>query len=412
MREDWEKKRLNDFVWFQRGFDLPKAKFEKGNIPVYGSTSILGYHNVSKVKAPGVITGRSGTLGVVQYTQKDFWPHNTSLWVKDFKGNDERFAYYLLQSLDFASFNSGGAVPTLNRNVLSSFIVDVPPLKTQQKIASILSAYDDLIENNLKRIKLLEEQAQQTYEEWFVRFKFPGHEEVVFDEETGLPEGWEKKKVEEVCKVTGGGTPSKAKKEYWDKGTIAWYTPTDLSKSNSLVQLSSSLSINELGLKKSSAKLLQPNSFMMTSRATIGLFGITQKDFTTNQGFINITPLKETEKEFLLYLFKNNISLFENYATGTTFLEISRGNLKNIKLNWPSELLINQYHKSVYPMHKTIFNLTDQNQLLKEARDILLPRLMMGMIDPSASSGQRVEELEVNEKLGMVAEKGSNYNKE
>ena len=126
MMEGWKKIRLDEFVKFQRGFDLPKDKFKKGNIPVYGSTSILGHHNVAKVKAPGVITGRSGTLGRFQYAKQDFWPHNTSLWVKDFKGNNPKFAYYLMQCLDFADFNSGGAVPTLNRNVLRSFKVDVP----------------------------------------------------------------------------------------------------------------------------------------------------------------------------------------------------------------------------------------------------------------------------------------------
>src|SRR5690606_2499008 len=106
MTEGWKTKRLTDFVWFQRGIDLPQNKFEEGKIPVYGSTSVLGYHNVAKVKSPGIITGRSGTLGKFQYSEIDFWPHNTTLWVKEFKGNDPKFAYYLLQCLDFTVFNS------------------------------------------------------------------------------------------------------------------------------------------------------------------------------------------------------------------------------------------------------------------------------------------------------------------
>lgn len=118
------KIKLTDFVWFQRGFDLPKDKFIEGNIPVLGSSSILRYHNETKVKEPGIVTGRSGTLGSFQYSNVDFWPHNKTLWVKDFKGNDPKFAYYLLKCLDFSLFNSGGAVSTLNRNVLSvEFII-------------------------------------------------------------------------------------------------------------------------------------------------------------------------------------------------------------------------------------------------------------------------------------------------
>jgi type I restriction enzyme S subunit len=123
----WERKPLTDFAWFQRGFDLPKDKFVNGEFPVVGSTSILGYHTEAKVKAPGIVTGRSGTIGQFQYLKNDFWPHNTSLWVKDFFGNDERFAFYLLHTLDFISLNGGGAVPSLNRNFLSSININVPP---------------------------------------------------------------------------------------------------------------------------------------------------------------------------------------------------------------------------------------------------------------------------------------------
>ena len=97
---NWEKKSLTDCLWFQRGFDLPRDSFIDGEVPVVGATSILGYHNEAKVKSPGIVTGRSGTIGQFQYLKTDFWPHNTSLWVKDFMGNDERFAYYLLHTLD------------------------------------------------------------------------------------------------------------------------------------------------------------------------------------------------------------------------------------------------------------------------------------------------------------------------
>jgi type I restriction enzyme S subunit len=131
---------FSDFVTLQRGFDLPKKDMLTGAVPVVGSTSIIGYHNISKVDPPGVCTGRSGSLGKVQYINEPFWPHNTSLWVKDFKGNDPRFVYYCLQSLDLGRFNAGAGVPTLNRNHLNSLHVNVPDLPKQKKIAGILSA--------------------------------------------------------------------------------------------------------------------------------------------------------------------------------------------------------------------------------------------------------------------------------
>jgi type I restriction enzyme S subunit len=193
--------KFSDFVTLQRGFDLPKADITPGHVPVVGSTSIIGYHNVAKVSGSGVCTGRSGSLGTVQYINKPFWPHNTSLWVKDFHGNDPRFVYYCMQSLDLGRFNAGAGVPTLNRNHLDSLTVNVPDLPTQRKIAGILSAYDDLIEKNLRRIKILEEMAQSIYREWFVHFRFPGHETATFiDSPLGqIPKGWEIKKLGELA---------------------------------------------------------------------------------------------------------------------------------------------------------------------------------------------------------------------
>ena len=195
----WETKSLNNIITFQRGFDLPKSKFKDGTYPVVGSTGIIGYHSQFKVCAPGVVTGRSGTLGVFQYLEEDFWAHNTSLWVKDFQDNNPKFIYYFLHQFDFKNLNGGVAVPTLNRNILSSINVKYPKsLQTQKRIADILSAYDDLIENNLKRIKLLEQAAQNIYKEWFVNLRFPGHENTPINEETGLPEGWEEKTISDV----------------------------------------------------------------------------------------------------------------------------------------------------------------------------------------------------------------------
>jgi len=310
---------------------------------------------------------------------------------KDIVDNEFLFYALLYKGLNgyFKGYFTGSAIKHLTGKSLAKINMEIPSIFTQRKIASILSGYDDLIENNLKRIKLLEEKAQLIYEEWFVRMKFPGWEKVMVDEETGLPKGWEKKRIGNICTVSGGGTPSKKVNKYWIDGNITWFSPTDLSKSGSLVQLDSANKITELGLQKSSAKLLQPNSFMMTSRATIGLFGIIDKPFSTNQGFINVTPNENIHKEYLIYNFKNNIQLFINYATGATFLEIAKTVFKKIKITWPSSKMLNRYHDLVKPIHQNMTNLTKQNQLLKEARDLLLPRLMMGMID--------VDKIEVNE---------------
>jgi len=195
--------KFKDFIKLQRGFDLPKSKMIDGEYPVVGSTSIIGYHNEYKQEPPGVITGRSGSLGVVQYITKPYWPHNTSLWVKDFKGNIPRYVYYFLKTLPLAHYNSGAGVPTLNRNHLDNLDICVHELIEQQKIASILSAYDELTENNTHRIRILEEMVQLIYQEWFVNFRFPGYEKVRFiNSELGkIPEGWDVRKLEDIAEL-------------------------------------------------------------------------------------------------------------------------------------------------------------------------------------------------------------------
>ncbi len=177
--EKWREVKLGDVINLKRGYDLPQRERVEGNIPIVTSSGITGYHNIAKVKAPGVVTGRYGTLGEIFYVKEDYWPHNTALYVQDFKGNDPLFISYFLRTLHFSGQNVAGAVPGVNRNYLHLLPVRIPPLPIQRRIADILSAYDDLIENNTRRIRILEGMAQAIYQEWFGNV----------DKES-LPKGW------------------------------------------------------------------------------------------------------------------------------------------------------------------------------------------------------------------------------
>ncbi len=174
MKEKWIECKLGDVITLQRGYDLPERERRSGSVPIVTSSGITGHHNTSRAKGPGVVTGRYGTLGEVYYIEEDFWPHNTTLFVRDFKGNDPHFVSYLLKTLRFTTQNVAAAVPGVNRNFLHLLPVKVPRLPIQRRIASILSAYDDLIENNARRIKILEGMARLIYREWFVEFRAPG----------------------------------------------------------------------------------------------------------------------------------------------------------------------------------------------------------------------------------------------
>jgi len=164
----WKKCKLGDVITLQRGHDLPKRKMIEGNIPVAGSNGIIGYHNQSTTKAPGITIGRSGNLGNAFLYKDDFWAHNTTLYVKDFKGNYEIFIYYFLKSFDFKQFNVGSAVPTLNRNHIHPLDVLLPPLPNQKAIASVLSNLDDKIDLLHCQNKTLEAMAETLFRQWFV----------------------------------------------------------------------------------------------------------------------------------------------------------------------------------------------------------------------------------------------------
>jgi len=191
---------LGDVLTLQRGFDLPGHSRKPGPHPIVSSSGVTGSHSEFKVEAPGVVIGRYGSLGSVHWITEPFWPLNTSLWVKDFKGNDERFVSYLLRTVAVDG-STASAVPGVNRNHLHKLPVRRPAVTTQRRIAAVLSAFDELIEINERRIELLEDLARSLYREWFVHFRFPGHEDVeLVDSELGpIPKEWEVRTLGDVA---------------------------------------------------------------------------------------------------------------------------------------------------------------------------------------------------------------------
>lgn len=306
--------------------------------------------------------------------------------VKD-KICDHNFLYYFLttdhffQNLGLRAKGAGNQANISNGDI-GSIKIHLPPLPTQQKIANILSAYDDLIENNIKRIELLEEQAQLIYEEWFVRMKFPHHENTKTDAETGLPKGWKDTKIGEVFKTSSGGTPSKKKEtEYYENGHIPWVRTGELKQ---FILIESELYITEKGLKESSAKMFPKNTVLLAMYGnTIGETTFAAKSVSTNQACCAF--LVEDDKEYLSYFIHQyllyNKEYILNFRMGAAQENISQSIIKNIEIRIPSTDIFLKFEELIKPLYLLIENLAKQNKYLKEARDILLPRLMMGIIE-------------------------------
>ena len=154
--DDWEQRKVFEIAPLQRGFDLPSDDMKPGKYPVVMSNGIGGYHSECKAKGPGVVTGRSGTIGKVHYIETDYWPHNTALWVTNFKNNNPKFIYYFYQWLDLNRFGTGSGVPTLNRNDVHDTVVTIPSVNEQVKISAYLTKIDNLITLHQSKLKSLE----------------------------------------------------------------------------------------------------------------------------------------------------------------------------------------------------------------------------------------------------------------
>jgi type I restriction enzyme S subunit len=200
---EWNECKLGKVINLKRGYDLPKRSRMDGNVPIISSSGITGYHNEEKVKGPGIVTGRYGTIGSVFYLKENFWPLNTSLYVQDFKGNHIKFVYFLLRNFDFGLFSDKSAVPGINRNHVHEAQINLPILPEQQKIADFLTAVDDKI-NQLTRKKTLMEQYKK------------GVMQKIFSQEIRFPEfegEWDEKKLGDISKIRTGDKDTKDKKE-------------------------------------------------------------------------------------------------------------------------------------------------------------------------------------------------------
>ena len=299
------------------------------------------------------------------------------------KVNPDYLAYYLLapeQQHKLLSTAHGATVSHVNIPDIHNMNVDnLPSIEIQKQVADMLIAYDDLIENNQKQIKLLEEGAQRLYKEWFIDLRFPGHESTPIHD--GIPEGWERKTVADVCETVGGGTPSTSKPEYYDGGTIHWVTPSDLTKKKSLILLETEKRITQDGYDNSSAKMVPPETILMTSRASIGYFALCEHEVCTNQGFISCIPASDNLRFFLLFNLMNRIDEIKGKATGSTFLEIAKRTFREMRIVVPTENLLTLFTKQVKPIISQIRVLEKGNVKLTQARDRLLPKLMSGEIE-------------------------------
>ena len=313
---------------------------------------------------------------------KACFPDSIVGFIADQKEADVRFIKYYIDTIKLSMQNvsKGTTQDNLSLDKLLTFDFLIPTLPTQRKIATILSAYDNLIENNMRRIKILEEIAQALYREWFVEFRFPGHETMkMVESELGMvPEEWEVKKLGELYRTSSGGTPSRKIAEYYG-GTINWVKTKEL---NDNFLFKTEEKITDVGLQKSSAKIFPENTVIMAMYgATIGKLAILSQPAAINQACCAIIKIDDLFQHHYIFSFLlvNREKIF-SLGAGAAQQNISQTVIQKMKILKPSDKIMKMFTEFVAPNFEHIKLLQLKNDNLRSTRDMLLPNLISGEV--------------------------------
>ena len=401
---DWREVTLGEVLTLQRGFDLPKSKRLPGPFPVIASTGPVGAHHTAAVQGPGVVIGRSGSLGGGQFIRSDFWPLNTTLWVKDFQGNDRRFCYYLLKSLDLAQFNAGSGVPTLNRNHIHPIPVKVPSVTTQHLIAHILGTLDDKIELNRRMNETLEAMARALFKSWFVDFEpvrakmegrwcrgesLPGlpadlydlFPDRLVDSELGeIPEGWGVKALGELCTLRAGSVFRKTSQGKLT-GKYPFIKVSDMNLAgNSMGILNANNWVEEDDLGQLKAKPF-PSDTTVFAKIGEGLkqnrIRVLLRPTIIDNNMMGAVPNINVIDPLILFYTLSQFD-FGEIAGGTALPYLTARALNSLTIPVPSleeQILLAEPFRFIYKGH--IGNEIESHSLTTQ-RDVLLPRVVSG----------------------------------
>lgn len=402
---NWEKVKLCEIADFSNGINFGKDAYGKGvkliGVSNFGNRFSPDYESLDEVKEEVVrkndfllsgdmvfvrsngnkeLVGRCmlidcPTVSVtfsgfcIRARLKDITKHYPTFWTYHFK------------NISFRRAMSGAAVganiQNLSQGRLSTYEAIVPDYETQVRIVKVLSAYDNLIENNQKQIKLLEEAAQRLYKEWFVDLHFPRYEDVkVVD---GVPEGWTYKRVEEFGEVITEKTPSTAKTEYYG-GSIPFVTIPDMH--GTVFPLVTEKTLTKVGADTQKSKYLPVNSVIVSCIATVGLVNIAVEPCQTNQQINSVVLNDDNDLYFFYESMKRIKALLDGVGSnGATMTNVNKTKFSSIKVLYPTEDLVIRYNEFCKPIFDKILMLSKGILVSKQARDRLLPKLMSGEID-------------------------------
>jgi type I restriction enzyme S subunit len=382
MAGEWETARLGELVTFKTGKLDSNAAVPNGEYPFFTCSQETLRTNTYSFDTECVLLAGNNANGVypLKYFRGKFDAYQRTYVVttRDPERLTTKFLYYALRPKlsEFRNVSTGAATKFLTLTILNGTKIELPPLPVQRRIARILSSYDELIENNQRRIRVLEEMARALYREWFVGFHFPGYQKAKFvlSEVGDVPEDWEAKRIGANFKTVLGGTPSRSKREYWEYGSIPWINS---GKVNDIRVTEASELITDLALQQSAAKLMPKGTTVLAiTGATLGQVSYLEIETTANQSVVGIVDPTGLLCEWVYLTICDRIEGIIKHASGGAQQHINKEIVDNVILAIPSDHIAECFRRVVRPIFQQIATLLFQSNNLKQARDLLLPKLM------------------------------------
>ena len=384
-KNGWKRTKWGELATLEYGKslrDYDDSKTAEKPVQVFGTNGPIGWHSSPLCDRSGIIVGRKGAYRGIHFSSEPFFVIDTAFYLRPKTQFDIQWAYYQLKDFDINKLDSGSAIPSTSRDAFYEIPVSLPPLPVQRRIAGILSAYDELMENSQRRIQILEAMARALYREWFVHFRFPGHEKLprVASPLGEIPKGWEVTTFGELYNTGSGGTPSRASPEYFENGTVDWVKSQELLDG---FVLSTEERITERALDESSAKLFPANAVLIALYgATIGKLAILSRSAATNQACCAILPKRAPfGREFAFLTLLLNREKIISLRLGAAQQNISQVLLRNFECLKPADELVRRFSEETAPFFDGILTLQRQIQNLRRTRDLLLPRLLSGQVE-------------------------------
>lgn len=350
---------LGELVRLRRGYDLPARRRRAGPVPVVSSRGITGSHDEARVRAPGVVTGRTGTLGGVYFVERDFWPLNTTLFVEDFRGNDPRFVAYLLRTIDYERHNDKAAIPGVHRDHLHEVVVPRPPLRTQRTIGRTLATLDRRRALLARMDRNLAATAAELYRL--------------------VPRG-ARRPVDALCTAVGNGaTPPRREAACWN-GATPWFKSGEL-RDGPLVHAAES--ITERGEEHSRRWPAGTVLVAMYASPTVGRLGVLASPAAANQACCALAPRPEYGAWFLFHALLATRDRLQHVATGAAQQNISQRTVRAHELRVPGAAVARTFHERVAPLQALRAAHAREARTLRAWRDALLPELVAGRLHPS-----------------------------